>query len=124
MILLLIAGLVSGIISGMGIGGGIILIPVLTMLLGFGQKAAQGITLLYFIPTAVFALVIHIKNKNIDFKVAARLVSTGVLGAAAGAYAVKFISAAFLGKIFAVFLLAVGICQVASGLSKLKRDGR
>ena len=59
MIYLILAGLVSGIISGMGIGGGIILIPILTIFLGFDQKVAQGITLLYFIPTAIFSLIIN-----------------------------------------------------------------
>ena len=66
MFYLIIAGIISGIISGMGMGGGIILIPVLTIFLGFSQKVAQGITLLYFIPTAVFALIVHIKNKTIE----------------------------------------------------------
>ena len=116
MIYLIIAGTISGIISGMGIGGGIILIPVLTMFLGFDQKVAQGITLLYFIPTAVFALIVHIKNKTIDFKVAWKLVSTGVIGAVLGAYLMQFITTPLLSKIFSVFLLVVGICQVVSGV--------
>ena len=121
MTLLVISGLVSGIISGMGIGGGIILIPVLTIFLGFDQKVAQGITLLYFIPTAVFALFVHIKNKTVDFKIAARLVSTGVIGAAVGAYLMRCISSELLGKIFAVFLLAVGVCQIVSGFKERKK---
>lgn len=120
MIFLIIAGIVSGIISGMGIGGGIILIPVLTIFLGFDQKTAQGITLLYFIPTAVFALIVHIKNKTIDYKIALKLISTGIFGAAIGAYCMQFISTQLLGKIFSVFLLTVGIYQVVSGIKDKK----
>ena len=120
MIYLIIAGVVSGIISGMGIGGGIILIPVLTIFLGFDQKIAQGITLLYFIPTAVFALIVHIKNKNVDFKVAFKIASTGVISAGIGAYCIKFLSTHILGKIFALFLLIVGIMQVISGIKSIK----
>jgi len=120
MIYLIIAGVVSGIISGMGIGGGIILIPVLTIFLGFDQKVAQGITLLYFIPTAVFALIVHIKNKNVDFKVALKTASTGVVSAGIGAYCIKFLPTPILGKIFAVFLLIVGIMQVVSGIKSIK----
>ncbi len=120
MIYLITAGLVSGIISGMGIGGGIILIPVLTIFLGFDQKIAQGITLLYFIPTAIFALVVHIKNKTIDFKIAIKVAVTGVLSAGIGAYCIKFLSTSALSKIFAVFLLVVGICQIISGIKSLK----
>ena len=121
MIYLIIAGVVSGIISGMGIGGGIILIPVLTIFLGFDQKVAQGITLLYFIPTAVFALIVHIKNKTVDFKIAAKVASTGVISAGIGAYCIKFLPTPILGKIFAVFLISVGICQVISGIKSIKR---
>ena len=120
MIYLIIAGVVSGIISGMGIGGGIILIPVLTIFLGFDQKVAQGITLLYFIPTAVFALIVHIKNKNVDFKVALKTASAGVVSAGIGAYCIKFLPTPILGKIFAVFLLIVGIMQVVSGIKSIK----
>lgn len=120
MIYLIIAGIVSGIISGMGIGGGIILIPVLTIFLGFDQKVAQGITLLYFIPTAIFALIVHIKNKNVDFKIAAKVASTGVISAGIGAYCIKYFSTPMLGKVFAVFLLVVGVCQVVSGIREIK----
>ena len=121
MIFLIIAGFISGIISGMGIGGGIILIPILTMFLGFEQKIAQGITLLYFIPTAVFALIVHIKNKNVDFKIAVRVASTGIISAGIGAYCIKYISTSLLGKFFAVFLLTVGVAQVISGIKSFKR---
>ena len=118
MIYLILAGLVSGIISGMGIGGGIILIPVLTIFLSFDQKVAQGITLLYFIPTAIFALIVHIKNKNVDFKVALKVASTGVISAGVGAYCIRYFSTPVLGKIFAVFLLSVGAYQVVCGIKE------
>ena len=121
MIYLILAGLASGIISGMGIGGGIILIPVLTIFLGFDQKVAQGITLLYFIPTAIFALIVHIKNKTIDFKIAVKIASVGVISAGIGAYCIKYFSTPTLSKIFAVFLLTVGVCQVVSGIKSIKR---
>ena len=69
MLLTVLAGFFSGIIGGMGIGGGAILIPVLTVLLGIGQKQAQCANLIYFIPTAIAALSVHIKKKSVDFKV-------------------------------------------------------
>ena len=43
-----VIGFLSGIISGMGIGGGAILIPALTLFYGIEQKLAQGINLVYF----------------------------------------------------------------------------
>jgi len=44
-------GLVAGIMSGLlGIGGGIFIIPVLVLLLGFSQQTAQGTTLAMMVP--------------------------------------------------------------------------
>ena len=61
----LISGILFGIIAGMGMGGGIILIPVLTILLGVDQQGAQGLNLLCFLPMAGFALDVYKRqNKN------------------------------------------------------------
>ena len=59
MILLAVVGLLAGIISGMGIGGGTILIPALVMLTDISQQGLQGINLVFFIPTAIIALITH-----------------------------------------------------------------
>lgn len=111
MIVTILAGLFSGVISGMGIGGGAILIPVLTVMMGIGQQQAQCTNLVYFIPTAVAALVIHIKNKSVEFKTALPIIGFGIIGAVIGSYLAVCISAGALRKIFAIFLFAVGINQ-------------
>ena len=59
-------GLISGIVSGTGMGGGTILIFLLTNLLGLDQHIAQATNLIFFIPTSIIAIIINIKNKNID----------------------------------------------------------
>ena len=56
----IVVGLVSGIVAGMGMGGGTLLIPMLTIILSVNQKLAQGINLLAFIPMAIVSLFIHI----------------------------------------------------------------
>ena len=66
-VLMIVAGLLAGVVSGMGIGGGSLLIIVLVSFFGVEQILAQGINLLYFLPTAAAAIVIHIKNKQIDW---------------------------------------------------------
>lgn len=111
MIITILAGLFSGVVSGMGIGGGAILIPILTVLLGYGQQAVQCANLVYFVPTAIAALIIHIKNKSVDFKAAWPIIGFGVIGAIAGSWIAVYMPAEILRKIFAVFLLAVGINQ-------------
>ncbi|MBQ3115354.1 MAG: sulfite exporter TauE/SafE family protein [Clostridia bacterium] len=110
-VILVLVGLLSGIITGMGLGG-IVLIPALTMLLDFPQKMAQGINLVYFIPTSLVALFVHNKNKNLDFKLTKPLAIWGVLGAFSGSMLVGLIPAQILRKIFAVLLVAIGIYQI------------
>ncbi|MGN0134608.1 MAG: TSUP family transporter, partial [Anaerotignum sp.] len=61
-------GFFSGIISGMGIGGGTILIPALLFLTGIDQHQAQGVNLIYFIPTAITALITHQKKGNLSWE--------------------------------------------------------
>ena len=62
------AGLLGGILGGMGMGGGTLLIPLLSIFYNVSQHSAQAVNLISFIPMAVVALVIHIKNKRVDFK--------------------------------------------------------
>lgn len=116
MILAVITGVFSGIISGMGIGGGTILIPVLTIFLNVNQHAAQGVNLLYFIPTALIALCVHFKNKTVDLKTAVPIIVSGVLGAVGGSLLANYFSADILRKCFAVFLFIMGIYEL------LKKD--
>ncbi len=111
MILHALAGFCSGIVSGMGFGGGMILIPVLTLLLGFDQKVAQGINLLYFIPTGLVALWVHSKNKSIETKTAWIVASIGVAGAIGGAYLAGVMPSALLRRVFAVVIIGVGFYE-------------
>ena len=64
----ILAGVIGGIVAGMGMGGGTLTIPILTIFLKYEQLRAQGVNLVAFLPMAVVALFIHIKNKLVDFK--------------------------------------------------------
>ena len=57
----LLAGAVTGVLSGFGIGGGTLLLIYMTAFAGVPQNLAQGVNLLYFLPTAATALPAHIK---------------------------------------------------------------
>jgi len=104
--------MVSGIVSGMGIGGGTVLIPALVIFIKPGQHVAQSVNLLFFIPTAIVALVIHIKNKHIDFKMALPIIITGLIGAYFGSKLAISMSGNTLRKWFGAFLLIMGIYEV------------
>ena len=64
----ILAGIVGGIVAGMGMGGGTLTIPILTLFLKYEQLRAQGVNLVAFLPMAVVALFIHVKNHLVDFK--------------------------------------------------------
>jgi len=111
MILFLI-GLISGIVSGMGIGGGTILIPALVIFAKADQHIAQSVNLIFFIPTAVVALIIHIRNKRIDFGSAIPIVVFGLLGAYLGSRLAVRLPGSVLKKYFGIFLLVLGIYEM------------
>lgn len=112
MILVILIAVASGIISGMGIGGGTILIPALIFIEGLNQHQAQGVNLIYFVPTAVIALITHAKNKNIEKQIVLPIVLTGLLGAAAGALIAVKMDAGLLKKLFGGFLLIMGLTEI------------
>jgi len=121
-VMLVLIGFISGTIGGMGIGGGTILIPALTLFVKTQQHTSQSINLIYFIPTAIIALIIHVKNKRIDFKIAFPIILSGIAGAIIGScIAVKF-SSDFLKKIFAVFLLIMGIYEMFRKPASIKAN--
>lgn len=105
-------GFFSGIISGMGIGGGTILIPALLFLTEIDQQQAQGVNLIYFIPTAITALITHQKKGNLDWKTAKPLALLGLAGAAAGAFLAVSLESEILKKIFGGFLFLMGLSEI------------
>lgn len=115
--ILFIIGLAAGIISGMGIGGGTILIPALVLYLKPEQHIAQSVNLLFFIPTAIIALIIHTRNKRIDYKMAAPIVLFGLTGAFLGSRLALTLHGTDLRRWFGVFLLAMGIYEMLRKVS-------
>lgn len=119
---LALAGFVSGIIGGMGMGGGTLLIPILTIFLSFAQKNAQSINLLVFIPMSIVALIIHIKNKLVDFKVGVPIVLIGIFFSILGSILASSLSNELLRKFFAIFLLLVGVNQAIQTILSYKKN--
>jgi hypothetical protein len=84
MIVLLVIGLGIGMISGMvGIGGGVLVIPLLMFFFGFSQAKANGTSLAMLLPPiGIFAVLSYSRAGNIDWRFAGLL----ALGFAIGAY--------------------------------------
>lgn len=119
--LAILIGLISGIVSGMGIGGGTILIPSLVFLLGTRQHTAQSINLLIFVPTAITAILVHLKNKNIEKSIIVKLITYGSIGAVIGSYLAVNLESELMKKFFGAFLLIMGVYEI---ISKDKNKGK
>jgi uncharacterized membrane protein YfcA len=113
------AGFLSGIIASMGLGGGAVLLLYLTLIANVPQQQAQGINLLFFLPCAMVALVIHGIKKQIEWKKAAVMALGGLPGAVCGWLLSGVFAPDILQKIFAVFLLFIGLKELfCSGSEK------
>ena len=105
-------GLLTGILSGFGIGGGTILMIYLTALASFPQKIAQGINLLYFIPTAIAALLLHSKNHQLEWKAVLPAALCGCATAAGFSLLAMGMELQLLRRLFGIFLLFTGISEL------------
>ena len=119
-ILEIICGLVGGLIGGMGMGGGTLLIPLLTLLVGFNQLEAQGINLIAFIPMSIVALILHFKNKLVRVRQTYWLAIIGAIVSLLSALIAVNMNNSALKKIFAVFLIIIGIWQSVELIKELK----
>lgn len=105
-------GFAVGILSGMGVGGGSLLIILLTLLAGVPQRMAQGINLLYFLPTAAVAIFIHLRRGNIDKEAALKSSMGGVVTAVLFGILAQKIEGDTLRKIFALIIFAAGLSEL------------
>ena len=108
----IIIGFLSGIAASMGLGGGFVLIIYLTVFAQTDQLTSQGVNLLFFLPIALISLIIHGKNKLIEWKILPMLVITGLVGVIAGTFVTKLIGVELLQKLFASMLTFVGVKEL------------
>ena len=84
----------------------------MTAVAGLAQKTAQGINLLYFLPTSLGALIFHIKNKMICWNAVIPAALGGCMTAAAAAWLSASLDAGLLRKLFGFFLLFIGLSEL------------
>lgn len=110
----ILIGVLSGVVSGTGMGGGTILIFLLTTMLGLEQHVAQATNLIFFIPTAIVAIIVNLKNKNINVKLAILISLFGILGAIIGANISVHIDVVILKRCFGIFLSFITLNEIYS----------
>ncbi len=111
-----LAAAATGVLSAWGVGGGTLLLLVMTLFLGVDQEAAQSINLLYFLPTAAVSLYFHAKNDLLDKKALKTAIPWGFVAAVATSLLIP--EAEALRRPFGVFLLL----SAASLLWKSKKQ--
>ena len=119
--LLALTGLLAAVLAGMGLGGGVLLIPALTLFFDISQKQAQLISLITYIPMAVTALIINIRKKNLRLKNIWLFLPAGAVGAIAGALAAKWLKGDMLRLICAVFLILFGLFMLVKSIIAFKK---
>ena len=112
----------TGVLSAWGVGGGTLLLLCMTLFLGVEQAEAQGINLLYFLPTAAASLFYHRKNGYLDTRVLRAAAPVGTLCALAAALASSMIDIGLLRRPFGLFLLYAGGSMRLQRQEKRKKE--
>lgn len=100
----------------MGMGGGTVLIPVLTIFTGVEQHVAQATNLIAFLPTAAISLSVHKKSGLIDGGEVGMIVIPAIVTSVLGSLAASYLPGDVLKKLFGIFLLVLAV----KGLFTLK----
>lgn len=116
----ILTGAISGIVTAMGMGGGTILILILSVFLGFDQRIAQATNLVFFVPTSITAIIINIRRKIINWKTGIIVVISGIIGAIVGANIAVNLDVKNLKKLFGLFLMAIAIYQIYEFVKEYK----
>ncbi len=112
-LLLLGIGIAAGILSGLfGVGGGILMVPAMTILAGFAQARAQATSLAAIVPIAAVGALIFGAADNLDLLAAVFLVAGSLVGVQVGARLMHRLSNERLSLIFGLFLAVVGVTLV------------
>lgn len=119
---IIIVSALGGIIGGMGMGGGTLLIPLLTLCAGLEQHLAQAINLISFIPMSIIALCIHKKNGYVCFKKALPIAVVALVGAIGGSMLTRYAGGYELRASFGAFLILLGVIRSAEIIRTVVRE--
>ena len=109
--IIVLVSIIGGIAGGMGMGGGTLLIPLLTVFSSTSQHLAQSMNLLAFIPMSLIAVILHAKNKLIKYPYLLLSVPA-LLSSVVGSLLAYGIDSEILRKGFGVFLATLGIIDL------------
>lgn len=105
-------GIICGVIAAFGMGGGALLIAILSNFCNIDQHIAQSTNLIFFIPTSLCAVIVNSKNRNTKFKLGMQIVIFAIIGAIFGAILSNKLDKNILKKIFGSMLLIMAILEI------------
>ena len=109
-ILALFGIFLSGILSGLlGVGGGLLIVPIFMLLLGKDMHTAVATSLALIVPTAIAGALFHWSVGRVDVKLFLICAGFAVAGGVLGAWLAGSVSPTFLRRIFAALLLIVAV---------------
>ena len=113
-LILLFIGVCAGFLSGMvGIGGGIVIVPMLVYFLGFDQHTAQGTTLFMFLfPIGILGVMNYFNMGNVDMKTAAVICTTFILGSYFGSKLALSIDKSTITKVFGLIFFIISLKMI------------
>lgn len=118
--LFILFGALGGVLGGMGMGGGTLLIPLLTIFLSVEQKSAQGINLIAFLPMAIVALIIHFKNKMVSFKEILWIIIPGMIASISFSFIASSLNNQVLSFLFGIFLILIAVYEAIELVFEIK----
>jgi uncharacterized protein len=108
--ILVVVGVVGGLLSGaFGVGGGIIMVPLLITLAGMDQRRASATSLVAIMPTAIAGSITYLVAGRVDWIAAGLLAIGGIVGGWLGAMLLRRIPLGWLRWLFIAFLLLVAV---------------
>jgi len=104
--ILIVGGFGAGFLSGtIGIGGGALFVPTMTVGAGISQAVAQGTSLVAIVPTALVSTITHIRQGNVLREPALWMGGGGVVGGIIGALVAVEVPGPVLARVWGGFLL-------------------
>ncbi|MDL2234470.1 sulfite exporter TauE/SafE family protein [Ruminococcaceae bacterium OttesenSCG-928-L11] len=107
-----VLSLICAALSALGMGGGGILLLYLTAYAGMEQRSAQGINLVFFVPIALVAILLHSRRGLIRWRVTLKCILPAAIGVFLGWKLAMVLDSTLLSKLFGGFLLVIGIREL------------
>lgn len=111
-LLIAAVSLLSGILGSLGMGAGAVLLLYLRVYGGMDQLEAQGINLIFFLPIAVFSIIMHTRSGLVSWKAALWCILAGLPAVFLGVFVGNALGNDWLSKLFGALLLFVGIREL------------